>query len=372
MQNYNSIFDKLETNEEELSEIHLKEHQMAQVDTSLEFPLEYGSDNNNECKVFEHKLNLHKPLVRTVSKKLFTINNQFTVNNCDIHQWTKKDILIPSSSNRSESPLCSNNIANVSEMDDNLPKSHVVNDSVNGSDRPMCPPTPTHHARRLINSAEIVGQLDANTPTEQQLNESMNEHITSTRLPSIPEQARGDYVQVESLPPACEARMDSHGRIFYIDHATRTTSWIRPGNKKSFSVPEQQRQQLDRRYQSIRRTVYDRQNHSCTITNGDNQNSLQDLHPACLLIVRSDFYSMLHKNERAIEVWTENPTLKHMISRIRRDSNSFSRYQHNRDLVILCNCFAMTDKELPSGWEMKLDSSGKVSYSILLKFLQLN
>jgi hypothetical protein len=60
----------------------------------------------------------------------------------------------------------------------------------------------------------------------------------------------------EPLPPAWEARMDSHGRIFYIDHATRTTSWQRPGG--NITGPEQHRQQLDRRYQSIRRTIYDR------------------------------------------------------------------------------------------------------------------
>lgn len=49
-----------------------------------------------------------------------------------------------------------------------------------------------------------------------------------------------------------EARIDSHGRIFYIDHVNRTTTWQRPTNSSvSRSRPitnELQRQQLDRRY----------------------------------------------------------------------------------------------------------------------------
>lgn len=51
---------------------------------------------------------------------------------------------------------------------------------------------------------------------------------------------------------AWEARMDSHGRIFYIDHINRTTTWQRPTSNMS-DVRQRpisndlQRQQLDRR-----------------------------------------------------------------------------------------------------------------------------
>lgn len=44
-----------------------------------------------------------------------------------------------------------------------------------------------------------------------------------------------------------EARMDSHGRIFYIDHVNRTTTWHRPSRKNCDMHYYQQRQQLDRR-----------------------------------------------------------------------------------------------------------------------------
>jgi hypothetical protein len=51
-----------------------------------------------------------------------------------------------------------------------------------------------------------------------------------------------------------------------------------------------------------------------------------------------------------------------MISRIRRDSSSFARYQHNRDLVALLNMFACKDRELPPGWEDKKDRNGKTFF----------
>lgn len=87
--------------------------------------------------------------------------------------------------------------------------------------------------------------------------------------------------------------MDSHGRVFYIDHATRTTSWTRPGGGSSGGSSngvgaEQQRRQLDRRYQSIRRTIS-----SYQFADGD-QSAMA---PGCMLITRPDFFTVLHMNQ---------------------------------------------------------------------------
>ncbi|KXJ78450.1 hypothetical protein RP20_CCG004597, partial [Aedes albopictus] len=282
----------------------------------------------------------------------------------------------------------------------------------------ICPPTPTHHARRLrvlsdnfgppdlrprnvfspetVMSPEMrynelvavtgnrVDQLRVGEGREDEIEtDSPVRHLTSTRLPSIPERARGALAEPEEpLPPAWEARMDSHGRIFYIDHATRTTSWQRPG-AHAINGPEQHRQQLDRRYQSIRRTIYDRRDGgsrspprfgfepinprqgASAIAVAINAAQIEYLqfdraaHPALLMICRPDFYSMLHTNTDAIQIYNRNSALKHMVSRVRRDPTCFARYQHNRDLVALVNCFAAPDKDLPTGWETKMDQSGK-------------
>lgn len=286
----------------------------------------------------------------------------------------------------------------------------------------ICPPTPTHHARRLrslsdhlvppelrtrevyspepipspeIRRADIIpltNRSDYLRTSEIRSVDGENDpsvrHLSSTRLPSIPERPRGVLPEPEEpLPPAWEARMDSHGRIFYIDHTTRTTSWQRPTTHgRPPSGPDQQRQQLDRRYQSIRRTITcDRVEQSRsppridysidgTLTqtyhryNTPSQNDSvleRECHPALLMMCRPDFYSMLHTHQDALSVYNRNAALKHMVLRIRRDPNCFGRYQYNKDLVALVNCFSSQSNELPSGWETKLDSTGKVRLKLI-------
>ncbi|XP_018572832.1 E3 ubiquitin-protein ligase HECW2 isoform X2 [Anoplophora glabripennis] len=208
---------------------------------------------------------------------------------------------------------------------------------------------PTLRAR-----GEVNGEASGGVPLPLQ-------RLSTTRLPSIPERSHrilsvaevpGEHE--EPLPPSWEARMDSHGRVFYIDHATRTTSWTRPGGNSSTSPngagAEQHRRQLDRRYQSIRRTI------------SSNRIDLPDFSsapPGCKLLTRPDFFTILHMNQDALSLYNRNPTLKHMIVRIRRDPNVFEKYQHNKELVALVNMFADPTQELPSGWDTKKDRNAK-------------
>ncbi|XP_044264975.1 E3 ubiquitin-protein ligase HECW2 isoform X2 [Tribolium madens] len=188
------------------------------------------------------------------------------------------------------------------------------------------------------------------------------QRLSTTRLPSIPERSHriltvaeipGEHE--EPLPPSWEARMDSHGRVFYIDHATRTTSWTRPGGNTCSVLgsggAEQHRRQLDRRYQSIRRTI------------SSNRLDVIDFSaapPGCRLLTRPDFFTILHMNQDALSLYNRNPTLKHMIVKIRRDPAVFDKYQHNKELVALVNMFADTSSDLPEGWDTKKDRNAKV------------
>lgn len=54
-----------------------------------------------------------------------------------------------------------------------------------------------------------------------------------------------------------------------------------------------------------------------------------------------------------------------MISKVRRDTSAFERYQHNRDLVAFVNMFADPLKDLPPSWETKLDRNNKVIIVLL-------
>ncbi|XP_048479602.1 uncharacterized protein LOC105392491 isoform X3 [Plutella xylostella] len=203
-------------------------------------------------------------------------------------------------------------------------------------------------------------------------------HMAGIRLPSIPERASrqmaltGDFPAnmiggiiecEEPLPAGWEARMDSHGRVFYIDHVSRSTTWQRPSpGGAAAPAPDVQRRQLDRRYQSIRRTMTRTQlseEEPPPPAASTSRAPPPAPHPAAEFLARPDFYSILHMNQEASSLYNCNSTLKHMISKIRRDTSSFDRYQHNRDLVALVNMFSESERDLPLGWDTKLDRNGK-------------
>ena len=62
-------------------------------------------------------------------------------------------------------------------------------------------------------------------------------------------------------------------------------------------------------------------------------------------------------------MYERSNSLRHMISKIRRDPSLFTKYQHNRDLVNLVNRFCDRERDLPKGWEAKYDRMGKVNFS---------
>ncbi|XP_033639342.1 E3 ubiquitin-protein ligase HECW2-like isoform X3 [Asterias rubens] len=184
----------------------------------------------------------------------------------------------------------------------------------------------------------------------------------------------------EPLPNNWEARIDQYGRVFYINHVQRTTTWTKP--KISHATQQehherdsqQSRQQLDRRYQSIHRTLQ-RQDHvaeesSSASTSTDSIAEIQTPRgrhsfleaPAVKFITRPDFFTILHSNAEAKQMFQRNSSVKHMVNRIRRDPGKFSDYQHNRDLVALLNLYVDHQAELPGGWESKQDKSAKVFF----------
>uniref|UniRef100_A0A8C4E1A4 HECT-type E3 ubiquitin transferase n=1 Tax=Dicentrarchus labrax TaxID=13489 RepID=A0A8C4E1A4_DICLA len=196
----------------------------------------------------------------------------------------------------------------------------------------------------------------------------------------------------QALPPNWEARIDSHGRVFYVDHVNRTTTWQRPSHsgKCNHGIPRsgstQQMEQLNRRYQNIQRTMATEEDggsqrlerSGSTETDSDapqtvsrclsagpaspvNHQKISHLlqSPAVKFITHPEFFTVLHSNYAAYRMFTSSSCVKHMILKVRRDARNFERYQHNRDLVVFLNKFADTQLELPRGWEIKTDPQGK-------------
>ncbi|XP_062301535.1 E3 ubiquitin-protein ligase HECW2 [Scomber scombrus] len=218
----------------------------------------------------------------------------------------------------------------------------------------------------------------------------VNGHQSVRSLPSIRHDISRYQRVDEQLPPNWEARIDSHGRIFYVDHVNRTTTWQRPTAppapqtlQRSNSI--QQMEQLNRRYQSIRRTITSdsrpeeqpanelppdetdthpsipelRRDNNVAQSGSRSRLSLLLQSPCARFLTSPDFFTVLHSNPSAYRMFTTNTCLKHMISKVRRDAHHFERYQHNRDLVAFLNMFSNKQLELPRGWEMKHDHTGK-------------
>uniref|UniRef100_A0A671YL29 HECT-type E3 ubiquitin transferase n=1 Tax=Sparus aurata TaxID=8175 RepID=A0A671YL29_SPAAU len=173
-----------------------------------------------------------------------------------------------------------------------------------------------------------------------------------------------------------EARIDSHGRVFYVDHVNRTTTWQRPSHsgKCHHGIPRsgstQQMEQLNRRsdYEIRRDRQTERETErDCVELQLPNNirpkiyNLINHLlqSPAVKFITHPEFFTVLHSNYAAYRMFTSSSCVKHMILKVRRDARNFERYQHNRDLVVFLNKFADTQLELPRGWEIKTDPQGK-------------
>uniref|UniRef100_A0A8D0AWE7 HECT-type E3 ubiquitin transferase n=1 Tax=Sander lucioperca TaxID=283035 RepID=A0A8D0AWE7_SANLU len=225
----------------------------------------------------------------------------------------------------------------------------------------------------------------------------VNGHQSVRSLPSVRHDISRYQRVDEPLPPNWEARIDSHGRIFYVDHVNRTTTWQRPTAPPALQTLQrsnsiQQMEQLNRRYQSIRRTITNdcrpeeqpanelladetdmhpsipgnsltalslRRDNSVAQSSSRSRLTLLLQSPSVKFLSSPDFFTVLHSNPSAYRMFTTNTCLKHMISKVRRDAHHFERYQHNRDLVAFLNMFANIQVELPRGWEMKHDHTGK-------------
>ncbi|XP_065807989.1 E3 ubiquitin-protein ligase HECW2 isoform X1 [Labrus bergylta] len=238
-------------------------------------------------------------------------------------------------------------------------------------------------ARESVNGA-------AGAERETGATAQVNGHPSVRSLPSIRHDISRYQRVDEPLPPNWEARIDSHGRIFYVDHVNRTTTWQRPTAPPALQTLQrsnsiQQMEQLNRRYQSIRRTITNdsrpeeppanelstdetdmqpsmpelRRESSVTQSGSRSRLSLLLQSPSAKFLTSPEFFTVLHSNPSAYRMFTTNTCLKHMISKVRRDAHHYERYQHNRDLVAFFNMFANKQLELPRGWEMKHDHTGK-------------
>uniref|UniRef100_A0A673B5Z6 HECT-type E3 ubiquitin transferase n=1 Tax=Sphaeramia orbicularis TaxID=375764 RepID=A0A673B5Z6_9TELE len=212
-----------------------------------------------------------------------------------------------------------------------------------------------------------VGSADSEQVTTETDGEE-GTHVNGHPVRSLPS-VRHDihrYQRVdEPLPPNWEARIDSHGRIFFVDHVNRTTTWQRPtgppapqGLTRSNSIQQMEGVRSNNHYGMVSVGLTDIL-HAVGHSSSRSRLSLLLQSPSAKFLCSPDFFTVLHSNPSAYRMFTSNTCLKHMISKVRRDAHYFERYQHNRDLVTFLNMFSNKQLELPRGWEMKHDHTGK-------------
>uniref|UniRef100_A0A7E4UYV5 HECT-type E3 ubiquitin transferase n=1 Tax=Panagrellus redivivus TaxID=6233 RepID=A0A7E4UYV5_PANRE len=141
------------------------------------------------------------------------------------------------------------------------------------------------------------------------------------------------------LPPGWEARVDAKGRVIYLDHVNRTTTW-KPPTVLEPESDDQSDLNSNARYPNARRTVSGKNNGGTTYT-----------HPVTFLL-RNNFVHLLHNNVEARQMYNDSIYLKHVLHKIRKEPSSFEKYAQNRELVDFLNSFADKTQPLPSGWQI--------------------
>ena len=369
--------------------------------------------------------NLHKPLTRTNAMLSYGSNSSSPIPNGTSSPPTQPD---PEESLKLQEPVCL-----ISASDEELvslgssspppPPPRIKTCDADSSDIPAAEPNqqlpPQLPARCVtqLNPPALPKRNASTSPEPPSVRNSQNKTASLTTLTdttgstsasqmsrqqllptisTLPPRTRYQKIQSnnpdeEPLPPMWEARTDSHGRVFYIDHRTKTTSWQRPKlTDESSALTESVtseiasndiwRQQLDRRYQSIRRTINRRQREEpnpapVTVAEApprpqmpieaDAPATTQAIQadlltsPALRFVTRPDFFSLLHSNEEALRLYNRNPAIRQLLTKVWRNPSSFQRYQHNREIVTLLNLFADDTKPLPSGWELRHDKHGR-------------
>uniref|UniRef100_A0A915JXI9 WW domain-containing protein n=1 Tax=Romanomermis culicivorax TaxID=13658 RepID=A0A915JXI9_ROMCU len=159
----------------------------------------------------------------------------------------------------------------------------------------------------------------------------------------------------------CEARIDAHGRIFYVDHLNKTTSWHRPKLFKQ-SVENVRKTDKTKRFKlfvtekPLVPPLNDRMfpnGHPNSRRNGQQS----PFYSGQILFLR--FSLTMYKLQKAKEIYDNSQSVRHIIHRIRKDSDKFDRFQYNKDLVALLNEFADKTQGMPTDWELKVDVSGR-------------
>uniref|UniRef100_A0A914CD15 HECT-type E3 ubiquitin transferase n=3 Tax=Acrobeloides nanus TaxID=290746 RepID=A0A914CD15_9BILA len=160
-----------------------------------------------------------------------------------------------------------------------------------------------------------------------------------------------------TLPSGWEIRVDRHGRLIYLDHVNKRTTWQPPTVLEKDPMTSSD---ISQRYACARRTVIKGRNQNtdpetpkkAKDSKKDRDHSSSSHPQPVRFLLRHNFVNTLHNNPEALRVYNESAYLKHIIHRIRRDPSKFDKFEQNRELVEFINLFADKTQPLPEGWQI--------------------
>ncbi|CAF0857734.1 unnamed protein product [Brachionus calyciflorus] len=294
-----------------------------------------------------------------------------------------------------------------------IQKSYIDNvlvklNNLSSSNSSSCSMFENFYINPLLSENLLITQTEPSTPTTSSnlLNyktyrKSKKDSCLDTQISILSDGQNSDKLPKTStspnnsdLPPYWEARVDQLGRVFYIDHLSRTTTWKRPKSNSNVDIANQlqlnteiDKQRLDKRYQSIRRTmtasnessdlIYSNKSKqknnppqldqpstsSDTIQESPNTSDQLLKQPGALFILRQDLQSLIKRNQSAKDLLKQSSYLIQILQKIRANpSVYYKKYQHNKELVKFLNMFSDPNMPLPAGWETKYEKNNKVFF----------
>lgn len=128
----------------------------------------------------------------------------------------------------------------------------IDSESSNDPNCPQQPQTTTTSSSATpesTNPANLSHTPEENEPTQNirllQSTSIVNQDENITTTDSIPTTGPVDSPSENSLPTGWSIQLAPNGRIFYIDHNTRKTSWVDPRTGRASSMPNQDHKQTD-------------------------------------------------------------------------------------------------------------------------------
>ncbi|CAI5445330.1 unnamed protein product [Caenorhabditis angaria] len=152
--------------------------------------------------------------------------------------------------------------------------------------------------------------------------------------------------------------LDAKGRIFYVNHETKETSWTNP--EKNLPRRRQTQPPLligtprlpprrDESFITPRRTIAKNKNENGT-------GASDFLEELANFFQNSDFVTILHDNRKALDIYNKSSVVRHALHRIQMNIDLPNKFENIPQFVEFVNSFSDTSEPMPRGWEILRNS----------------